>query len=196
VITMNRVMIFLAAALSGATLVACGGGGEQQAPAAEQGETAETPVAVLTPDEKYSVTGKPQGPVKIDYRIIGTPVVGQPVTVDLKIRSNVGDMPVTLSYGTNDSTAMIFPESQQRMVSLAFVDDERTSGQQVTLIPAREGRLFLNVTAHMQTDTGSLQTVTAVPIQVGAAPRELQENGVVTTDENGELIREMPASEN
>ena len=191
---MNRKMNFLAAALAAAMLTACGGGGKQQAPAAEQGEAPETPVAVLTPDEKFSVTGKPRGPVKIDYRIIGTPVVGQPVTVDLKVQSNVGDMPVTLSYGTNDSTAMSFPESQQRMVSLAFVDDERTAGQQVTVIPAREGRLFLNVTAHLQTDTGSLQTVTAVPIQVGAAPRELQQNGVVTTDENGELIREMPAS--
>ena len=177
-------------------LVACGGGGEQQAPAASQGAAPETPVAVLTPEEKYGVTGKPQGPVRIDYRIIGTPVVGQPVTVDLKVRSNVGDMPITLSYGTNDSTAMSFPESQQRRASLAFVDNERTAGQQVTVIPAREGRLFLNVTAHMQTDTGSLQTVTAVPIQVGAAPRQLQENGVVTTDERGELIREMPASEN
>ncbi len=193
---MNRVMIFLATALAGAMLVACSGGDEQQAPTAEQVAAAETPVAVLTPDEKYSVTGKPQGPVKIDYRIIGTPVVGQPVTVDLKVRSNVGDMPVTLSYGTNDSTAMTFPEAQQRMVSLAFIDDERTAGQQVTVIPAREGRLFLNVTANLQTDTGSLQTVTAVPIQVGAAPRELQENGVVTTDESGELVREMPASEN
>jgi len=174
-------------------LAACGG--DQKAPAAEQGAAAEIPVAVLTPDEKYSITGKPQGPVRIDYRIIGTPVVGQPVTVDLRVKSNVGDTPVTLSYGTNDTTAMRFPETQQRMVSLAFVDDERTSGQQVTLIPTREGRLFLNVTAHVQTDMGSLQTVTAVPIQVGAAPRELQENGVVTTDENGELIREMPASD-
>ena len=192
---MNRVMIFLATVFAGALLAACGGG-DQPAPSAEQGATTETPVAVLTPDEKYSITGKPQGPVRIDYRIIGTPVVGQPVTVDLKVRSNVGDTPVTLSYGTNDSTAMIFYESQQRMVSLAFVDDERTARQQVTVVPAREGRLFLNVTAHMQTDTGSLQTVTAVPIQVGAAPRELQQNGVVTTDESGELIREMPASEN
>lgn len=188
-------MIFLATALAGALLAACGGG-DQHAPTAEQGATTETPVAVLTPDEKFSITGKPQGPVRIDYRIIGTPVVGQPVTVDLKVRSNVGDTPITLSYGSSDSTAMTFPESQQRMVSLAFVDDERTAGQQVTVVPAREGRLFLNVTAHMQTDTGSLQTVTAIPIQVGAAPRELQQNGVVTTDENGELIREMPASEN
>lgn len=192
---MTRVTIFLATATAGVLLAACGGG-DRPAPPAGEGATTDAPVAVLTPDDKVSITGKPQGPVRIDYRIIGTPVVGQPVTVDLKVRSNVGDTPVTLSYGTNDSTAMTFPESQKRMVSLAFVDDERTAGQQVTLIPAREGRLFLNVTAHMQTDTGSLQTVTAVPIQVGAAPRELQENGVVTTDENGELIREMPASEN
>ena len=192
---MNRVMTFLVAALAGAMVTACGGGNEQPAASAQQGANTETPVAVLTPEEKYSVTGKPQGPVRIDYRIIGTPVVGQPVTVDLTVKSNVGDAPVTLSYGTNDSTAMSFAEAQQRMVSLAFVDDERTAGQQVTVIPAREGRLFLNVTANLQTDTGSLQTVTAIPIQVGAAPRELQQNGVVTTDENGELIREMPVSD-
>ena len=192
--SMNRVKTFLAAVLAGAMVTACGGGGEQPAPVAEQGASAETPVAVLTPEDKYSIIGKPQGPVRIDYRIIGTPVVGQPVTIDLTVKSNVGEEPVTLSFGSNDSTAMTFPESQQRMVSLAFVDDERIAGQQVTVIPAREGRLFLNVTAHLETDTGSLQTVTAVPIQVGSAPRELQQNGVVTTDENGELIREMPAS--
>jgi hypothetical protein len=176
-------------------LVACGGG-EQQAPAAGQTAEAESPVAVLVPDEKYSITGKPQGPVKIDYRIIGTPVVGQPLTVEFEVASNVDDMPVTLSYSSQDSTAMTFPESQQRTMSLAFEGEERLAGQRVTVVPAREGRLFLNVTAQMQSDTGSLQTVIAVPIQVGAAPRQLQENGVVTTDDNGELIREMPASEN
>jgi hypothetical protein len=57
-------------------------------------------------------------------------------------------------------------------------------------------KFFSRNCANSQTDTGSLQTVIAVPIQVGAAPREFQENGVVTTDESGELIREMPASEN
>ena len=193
---MKRTMIFLATLLAATVLSACSDDRDQPAASAEQGAKTETPVAVLTPEEKFSVTGKPRGPGRIDYRIIGTPVVGQPVTIDLKVESNVGDAPVTLSYGTNDSTAMSFPEAQQRTVSLAFVDDERTAGQQVTVIPAREGRLFLNVTAQLQTDTGSLQTVTAIPVQVGAAPRELQQNGVVTTDESGELIREMPASDN
>ena len=189
---MNRVTTIIAAA---SLLGACGGGSDQQTPTAGQDSAAETTVAVLTPDEKYSVTGKPQGPVRIDYRIIGTPVVGQPVTIDLVVKSNVGDVPVTLSYEMNDSTAMSFSATQQQTVSLAFPDEPRRAGQQVTVIPAREGRLFLNVTAHLQTDTGSLQTITAVPIQVGAAPRNLRENGGVTTDESGELIRQMPASE-
>ena len=180
---------------AGVLLASCGGGSEQQAVSANEGATEEAPAAALTPDEKYGVTGKPQGPVRIDYRIIGTPVVGQPVTVDLTINSNVGDAPVTLSYDLNDRTALTFPASQQQTVSLALVNEEREAAQQVTVIPAREGRLFLNVTAHMQTDTGSRQTVIAVPIQVGAAPRELQENGAVTTDENGELLREMPAAD-
>ena len=192
---MNQSRFFPSMTLAVTMLVACGGG-EQQAPAAGQTAEAESPVAVLVPDEKYSITDKPQGPVKIDYRIIGTPVVGQPLTVEFEVASNVDDMPVTLSYSSQDSTAMTFPESQQRTMSLAFEGEERLAGQRVTVVPAREGRLFLNVTAQMQSDTGSLQTVIAVPIQVGAAPRQLQENGVVTTDDNGELIREMPASEN
>jgi hypothetical protein len=179
--------------LAVAMLAACGGG-EQQAPAAGQTAESEPAVAVLTPDKKYGITGKPQGPVKIDYRIIGTPVVGQPLTIEFEVQSNVDAMPVTLSYSSQDSTAMTFPESQQRRVSLAFEGEERLAGQQVTVVPAREGRLFLNVTAQMPSETGSLQTVIAVPIQVGAAPRQLQDNGAVTTDDNGELIREMPAS--
>jgi hypothetical protein len=191
---MNRLKSLQAMSLAVAMLAACGG--EQQAPAAGQAGEAGSAVAVLTPDEKYGITGKPEGPVKIDYRIIGTPVVGQPLTIELELQSNVDDRPVTLSYSSQDSTAMTFPESQERRVSLAFEGEERLAGQRVTVVPAREGRLFLNVTAQMQSDTGSLGTVIAVPIQVGAAPRQLQDNGVVTTDEDGELIREMPASEN
>jgi hypothetical protein len=154
------------------------------------------PAVTFTPDEKYDVRSKPGGPVRISYRIIGTPVVGQPVTVDLRVESAVDDTPVTLSYATNDSTAMTFPETQQKSMALAFDDDTREVAQQVTVVPMREGRLFLNVAAKMQTDTGSVQTVTAIPLQVGAAPRQLEKNGAVTTDANGELIRDMPASEN
>ncbi|MGI9224748.1 MAG: hypothetical protein ACR2QX_09750 [Woeseiaceae bacterium] len=194
---MNRLTIFLAMIPVGVLASACGDSAvEEQSAAADPSAEASTPLVVVAPDEKYNVTGKPAGPVKISYRIIGTPVVGQPVTIDLKVESNVEDMPVTLSYGANDSTALTFPESQLQSVALAFAEEERESAQQVTITPMREGRLFLNVSAEMLTENGSLQTVTAIPIQVGGAPRKLEENGVVTTDENDELIRDMPASEN
>ena len=174
-------------------VAACSGGADPDATGAEASD--DTEVAVLTPDEKFNVTGKPRGPVTIDYRIIGAPVVGQPVTIDLQVRSNVGDMPVTLTYQTNDTTAMSFPESQLATVSLPFVDEESAVGQQVTVIPSREGRLFLNVTASLPTDTGSLQTVTAIPIQVGAAPRDLTPSVPATTDDEGNLLREVPVND-
>jgi hypothetical protein len=191
--SMNRTTVLLTTFLLALATTACGGGGE--APDAAAGTEVSAPAVTFTPDEKYDVTAKPGGPVRISYRIIGTPVVGQPVTVDLKVESNVGDAPITLTYASNDSTAMTFPESQQRSIALAFIEGEKEIAQQVTVVPAREGRLFLNVAAQMQTDTGSLQTVTAIPLQVGAAPRQLEQNGTVTTDENGNPIREVPASE-
>ena len=104
---MNRLTIFLALAGISAFASACGGGGvDEQTSAEEPATPSSTPVVTFKPDEKHNITGKPAGPVKISYRIIGTPVVGHPVTVDLKVESNVGDMPITLSYTTNDSTAM------------------------------------------------------------------------------------------
>ena len=90
---------------------------------------------------------------------------------------------------------MSFPETQVDSVSLAFVDESRTASQQVTVIPSREGRIFLNVTALMDLETGSMQTAAAIPIQVGSAPRAYEEDGEVTTDDQGELIRQMPAAE-
>jgi len=66
--------------------------------------------------------------------------------------------------------------------------------QQVLVVPQREGRLFLNVAADVQTEGGTISTVTAVPLQVGAAPTSPTENGTVTTDENGEAIRVLPES--
>ncbi len=67
---------------------------------------------------------------------------------------------------------------------------EPASRQQVRVIPMREGRLYLNVTAKVQTETGSLSTASAIPIQVGAAPKRItEEHGELGTDENGEAIR-------
>jgi len=163
------------------TMVALAGCSDAEAPGSETG---------VAPAAKAAHTVKPQSPVQIAYRIIGTPIVGQPVAVDLQLTSMMGPQEVKLSYRINDSTAMQFPEAQPPSVSLAPGADESSGYQQVRVIPLREGRLFLNVSAEIQTDDGTMSTVTAIPIQVGASSiREPQQNGIETTDENGDAIR-------
>jgi hypothetical protein len=143
-----------------------------------------------------TMTAKPQGPVSIDYRIIGTPILGQPLAIDLEVTSTVGPQAVTLSYRVNDSTAMEFMESQPSETTIAPSSDEGPSLQQVRLVPLREGRLFLNVSASVEIDGGTVSTSMAIPIEVGTAERQIEENGVITSDENGNPIHALPASEN
>jgi hypothetical protein len=180
---MNRAIIpFLALSM----LSACGDE-VGEAPASEAVATKAVPAT--------SHTEKVQGPVQIDYKIIGIPIIGQPVGVDLQVVSRIGPQEMTLSYRVNDSTALQLAETQLDRVTLAATRDERPSLQQVQVIPLREGRVFLNVSVSIETDDGTMSSVTAIPIQVGAAVREPQDNGELLTDESGEQVRSLPARE-
>ena len=168
-----------------ACLAACGDGAVDTA--------AEAPVAASLPAD---FTAKPQGPVTIDYRIIGTPIVGQPLAIDIEVVSLVGEQPISLSYRINDSTAMELAEAQPADVAVIPNADGEPSVQQVRLVPRREGRLFLNVSASVAVDGGTISSAIAIPVQVGSAPRQPESNGTMTTDEQGEAIHSLPATEN
>jgi hypothetical protein len=142
-----------------------------------------------------SYTHKPQGPVAIEYRIIGAPIVGQPLAIDIEVRSLLGAQEITLNYRINDATAMEFTEAQPAQLTLAPSNDPAPVVQQVRLVPLREGRVFLNVSASVDADGSRLSTAIAIPIQVGAAPRETETNGTLTTGESGEPLHSLPASE-
>ena len=153
----------------------------------------EAPVVTFTPDN--DIVGKPSGPVAVAYRIIGKPVVGQPVAIELKFDSSLGDQPLAVVYRINDATAMRLADSQPSTLTIAPAEDDASSSQRVTVIPMREGRLYLNISASVETSEGSMGTVTAIPIQVGDVPRVISENGTAGTDENGDAIRALPAQE-
>ena len=158
-------------------------------------ESAEAAFAAKS-DATLTRTTEVQSPVQITYRVIGTPIVGSPVAVELQLKSSLGATPYRLTYRVNDPTAMQMPESQSAEVSISPTSNDERVAQQVTVVPLREGRLYLNVAAVIESESGSMQTVTAIPIQVGpAAPREILENGTVITDDDGGLVRTMPAKE-
>ena len=140
-------------------------------------------------DELGGAVVTPAAPFRISYRIVGTPIVGSPVTVDLRVASLLGSRPVQLEFRINDASSMMMAESQPASVRLEPTANETAFRQQVTVIPQREGRLYLNVSASYETEDGTVSTVTAIPIQVGSGTRELQEHGEVQLDENGEAVR-------
>ena len=88
---MNRVLILLT---TFAFAAACGNGGVEE-PAAIAGEAGQSSTVAMT--------AKPQSPVSISYRIIGIPVVGQPVGVDIEVTSLLGSQTIAIEYRDRES---------------------------------------------------------------------------------------------
>ena len=126
---------------------------------------------------------------RVNYRIIGTPVVGSPVSIDLEIDSALGDEPVEIAYQVPDATALAMDEAQPRTLTRTPRAGERRINERITVTPKREGRLFINVRASRSDDDGSASTMISIPIHVGNVDTSLQEHGRLETDAEGETTR-------
>ncbi|HNP35079.1 MAG TPA: hypothetical protein PKK10_04445 [Woeseiaceae bacterium] len=183
-------------ALATLAISACGQTGENAAQSEQPVELASsTPAVSFTPaNDDATVAGKPSAPITISYKIIGKPLVGQPLAVELRIKSVFGDIPVRIDYRINDTGALRLADSQPAFANIEASIDA-PSGEQVTVVPLREGRSYLNVSASVATDDGSVATVTAIPIAVGDTPRKPEESGTVETDAGGNAVRVLKGKE-
>ncbi|MDH3305411.1 MAG: hypothetical protein OEM50_04600 [Gammaproteobacteria bacterium] len=188
---MNRAKIIALSALAAISLSACGNSDVDETAVEPETTVAKgAPKAGTKPEPGFDGTvAKPGAPFSVSYKVIGTPIVGSPVTIDLLVTSALGPQPVTVSYRINDASAMMFHEAQPLAVEVSPAANEDFVKQQVTVIPQREGRLYLNVGASVETDSGSMSSMMAIPIQVGSGGRKLEEHGELQLDENGESVR-------
>ena len=146
---MNRLFFarFSLLAFCGFAMAAC----QNDDDAAGGGETTVAATAVhskpaMPADNPKTSPGKPSAPINIDYEILGKPVVGIPLSINVKVSSAL-EQPIRMNYRINDSTSLMFPDAQSKSVSLVPTGKDAYSAEQVTVIPQREGRLFLNVSA-------------------------------------------------
>jgi len=184
----NYVALMFIAAIG---LAACGNSDDNdEVTRAEEPQKQVAAKAGYKPESRYDGTiAKPGAPFSVSYKVIGTPIVGSPVTVNLHVTSTLGSRPIRVNYRINDASAMMFHEAQPSEIEMAPAANESFVTQQVTVVPQREGRLYLNVSASFDTEEGTMSTVAAIPIQVGSGGRDLQENGEVQLDEDGEAVR-------
>ncbi len=184
---MNRAKNLVVPAIAAVILVACGNG-DTATPAAKQTRDAKA-VAPKAERGFDGTVGKPGAPFRVSYDVVGTAIVGSPVTVNIRVSTTLGSKPVTVSYRINDASAMAFHDAQPSRVEVSPAANEDFVTQQVTIIPQREGRLYLNVATSVETEEGSRSSVVAIPIQVGTGGRILDEQGEVEIDEQGEAVR-------
>jgi hypothetical protein len=188
--TMRRAKTLAVSTAMAVVLAACGGNSQQAAVEPDAAKDNQAVAVAPKPAPSYDGTiGKPGAPFSLSYKVIGTPIVGSPVTVNLRVMSTLGSQPLRVNYRINDAAAMMFHEAQPLSIEMAPATDEDFVLQQVTVIPQREGRMYLNVGASVETEEGSMSSMMAIPIQVGTGGRILEENGEVQTDEDGEAIR-------
>lgn len=140
--------------------------------------------------------GKPSAPISMRYEILGNPVVGQPVAINVEVRSTSGNHAVTVQYSINDSSALVFQAGQVERLRVTANAEKTGSMQQLAVIPQREGRLYVIVSAEIQTADGAMIKSMAIPIQVGRAPAKPEINGELVEDPDGETVISMPAKEN
>ena len=135
--------------------------------------------------------GKPSAPISMDYEIIGNPIVGVPVRINVNVRSDQG--PVTVYYRINDASALMFQDGQVQRWEIP--DPKSDNVQQLSVVPQREGRLYVNVSAEVMTPNGAMIRSMSIPIKVGAAPDQATPNGEVVEGPDGEKVISMPARE-
>ncbi len=136
-----------------------------------------------------SSPGKPTAPISISYEILGNAIVGQPVLINVVIRSAEG--PVNVEYSIVDGSAMVFQSGQVERLEIA--DPSLSNVQQLSVIPQREGRMYVNVSAQVQAPIGLAIRSIAIPIKVGRALKETSSNGELVEGPDGEIVISLPA---
>ena len=178
---MSRLKLAGWATVACSFLIACGNGSVEEPAESAVAQKKERPTAAIE---------TPAGaPFTIRYNVIGTPVIGSPVTLDLQIVSAMGSQPVEISYEIPDPSSMMLHEAQPQSLMVEFDASEKFIGERVTVIPQREGRLYLNVSAAVTAESGRVSSVMSVPIHVGEIDTKLIEHGEVEFTEDGEAVK-------
>lgn len=179
---------YIAILAASITIAACQSKDEA---AAEQPVAPEAIAGKPDPDPSGASPGKPQAPISMRYEIMSNPVVGQPVLINVMVSSNAG--PVEVEYSITDRSALTFQAGQVERLEIA--DPSSGTARQLSVIPQREGRVYVNVSAQVQTPGGAMVRSMAIPIRVGAAPAEATPNGKVVEGPDGEAVISLPAQE-
>ena len=104
--------------------------------------------------------------INFSYNILGNATVGEVTTINVIINGGSYKDEIILSYRIGVTDDLIFGEDQLQSMTLNILSNGLYPAQQVTVIPQREGRLFLVVSADITSNNEIITKSTAIPIDV------------------------------
>ena len=160
--------------------------GCQQPPAAPAQDEPIDQAAYESPG-KPNVTG-----IEVQYQLTDTPTVGTPLSLDLTVSATGPASNVGYSLDADDGLTFAAAQSARMLASETVLEPVSST---LTVTPTREGRFHLRVTANAMIAGEMRSRTITIPIQVGAGERELEPHGEVKTDEDGDPVVSLPATQ-
>ena len=169
-------------------------------PQSNDRDGAESADAAASPDESsqtidtvYQSPGaRLRAPIDVKYRLLDTPRVGQPLSLELTLMPTVA----TTGFGfTLKPEEGLVVDTAQLTKSFAGKATRPPQTTTLSITPQREGRFYLRVVANVVVNGQSKSRTVTIPIQVGSGTRELEAMGEVKIDADGNRIILLPAKE-
>ncbi len=105
---------------------------------------------------------------EIDYDVQGKPIIGQAVSVKLIFNGFLESQQIQIEFKVSDPSSMTFSDAQVQKINLQLNENTKDNilTQNVSIIPKKEGRIFLNVVLSYEIEDGIVSIMKAVPIYV------------------------------
>lgn len=188
--------------MTAATLSGCSRGGSTDgqegnaSAAAPQAPTGKGPIDGMV--SAVSSSGKPGAPVELKFDITARPRLGTPLEVTVAVLPRgAGITQLRVVFQSNDAVEV---QSGSEMAVQERPADGVAVSHTVTVVPRRDGVLYLGAVALVEGSGGSVARSFAIPIIVGD-PLEAERaiaakpsQGVMAKGERGEKIISLPAS--
>ena len=108
---------------------------------------------------------------EIKYDIQGKPIIGQAVSVKLIFDGSLESEQIQIEFKIEDPSSMIFSDAQVEKINLQYnqIKNDSIFIQNVSIIPQKTGRIFLNVILSYEIKSGIVSIMKAIPIYVDSA---------------------------
>ncbi len=135
--------------------------------------------------------GKRQAPLALRYELLGKPVLGEPLLVDLYLTPTRSVGEVQIQVGSDPSLLLKNADASRVLRSRM---DAQGWYQRIELTPMAQGLNYVHVSALADVQGVAQGAAFAVPVQIGEQTRQ-KVNGQLSRDSNGQAIVSMKARE-